>query len=114
MKKYEVSQNEKLKHLTNAEKVKTEIGYRFNHQSKKYDLKLNDLSDYQILEIYQNKNLDVEFTEILEKVTALALLSSLGRKPVKRMIKCASKALKRDKFFENLQKIVIDRDINYS
>ena len=40
----------------------------------------------------------------------------MGGKPVKRMIKWASKArdeldLKKDKFFENLQKIVIDRDI---
>ena len=39
LKTYAVSQNEKLKHLTNAENLKTEIGNRFNSLSKNYDLK---------------------------------------------------------------------------
>ena len=54
-------------------KFKNRDGYRFNSLSNKYNLKLNELSDYQIPEKYQNKNLDLEFNEILEK-------SALGRK----------------------------------
>ena len=37
-KKLWVLQNEQVKHLTNAENLKTEINYRFKSLSKKFDL----------------------------------------------------------------------------
>ena len=112
----QVFQNEQRKHLTNAENLIKEVKYRFKSLSKKFDLKLNDLGDYQILEIYQDKNLDQEFNGILEKVTALASLAPFGGEVVRRMGKNASKireklAEKREKFSASLQKIVIERDI---
>ena len=115
-KKRAILEKEQLKNLTNAENLRTEICYRFKSLSKKYDPDLNNLGDYQILEIHQDKTLDTEFNDILEKVTSLAALAPLGGDSVTRMVKKASKtrdriALKREKFREKTLKIVLERDI---
>ena len=70
----------------------------------------------QILEIFQNKNVDVEFNGILEKVTALAGLVPCGGEYVQNMLRNAKEkrnklALKRKTFLKNLQEMVIECDI---
>ena len=74
------------------------------------------MSDYQILEINQNKNLDIEFNGILEKVNDLAAFVSSGEEAVREMLAdAASKrgvvADKKAKFQESLHNIVMERDI---
>ena len=78
LKKREVLEKEYLKNSTCAENLQTEICYRFKSLSKKYDPNLNNLGDYQILEIYRDKTLDIEFNDILEKVTSLAAFAPSG------------------------------------
>ena len=102
--------------LVCAESLKTEISFRFKSLSKKFDLDLDDLGDYQILEVNQDKSLDLEFNLILEKVTELSSLAVIGGPSVEQMVKSVTRtrgrlALKKDSFFEKLQKIVLDRDI---
>ena len=84
--------------------------------SKKFDLELNDLGDYQILEVNQDKSLESEFNSILEKVTELTALSAVGGPDVEQMVRSVVRtrdrlASKKDTFFENLQKIVLERDV---
>ena len=74
------------------------------------------MSDYQILEINQNKTLDIEFNGILEKVTDLAAFVSTGGEAVWEML--ADAVSKRDvvadkkaKFQESLHNIDMERDI---
>ena len=99
-----------------AEHLNSEILLRYNALQIKYDIKVNDLTDYQILEIYQNKNVDVEFKGILEKVSAIAVLVPCGGEYVQNMLTNAKEkrdklALKRKNFLKNLQETVIERDI---
>ena len=61
-----------------AESLCREITLRSETLVEKYDQDLNSLSDYQILDISQNKSLVVEFYGILERVTSLASLVSDG------------------------------------
>ena len=56
----------------------TPTGRSLYELSLRANLKLICLSDYQILEISQNKNLDLEFNDVLEKVTGLAALVPKG------------------------------------
>ena len=59
--------------------VSNEITIRCDSLQVKFDRELNKLSDYQILEISQDKCLMTEFNEILEKVSSLAtMVVSLG------------------------------------
>lgn len=102
--------------LVSAKSLKTEISLRFKSLSKKFDLVLNDLGDYQILEVNQDKSLESEFNSILEKVTELTALSVVGGPDVEKMVRSVVRtrdrlASKKDKFFENLQKIVLERDV---
>ena len=64
--------------LVSARSLKTEISLRFKSLSKKFDLGLDNLGDYQILEVNQDKSLESEFNSILEKVTELTALSAVG------------------------------------
>ncbi len=52
-----------------AENLSQEIILRSDSLSKRYGQTLNILGDYQILEITQNQNLELEFNRILEKMT---------------------------------------------
>ena len=102
--------------VNTAVSLKTEISFRFKSLSKKFDLDLDNLGDYQLLEVSKNKSLDIEFNSILEKVTELSSFAMSGGPDVKQMIKsvtktCGRLAVKRDSFFERLQKLVLDRDI---
>ena len=100
-----------------AANLNIEILLRFNALQTKYAIKINNLTDYQILEIYRNKNLDVKFNGILDKVTALAGLVPFGGESVQIMLENAKKkrdklAVKRKHFLKNLQETVIERDIS--
>ena len=102
--------------VSKAESLKTEITFRFKSLSSKFDVDLDNLGDSQILELNQNKNLDLEFNSILEKVTELSSLSTVNCANIDKLIKSVTKtrgrlALKKDTFFSKLQKIIVDRDI---
>ena len=106
------AQNARLKQLTNAENLKSEISIRFKSVSKKLDVKLDDLGDYQVLELAQDKSVDQEFNNLLEKVTELASLADTGNPDVLKLSKVVNKTLgriatKKDNFFASLQKILI-------
>ena len=59
---------EQLKSITSAENLKTEISFRFKSISKRFEADLDNLGDYQILEIHQDrKNVDLEFSSVMEK-----------------------------------------------
>ena len=114
--KFAVFQKDQVEYVTRAENLNAEISYRFKYLSKKFVSDLDDLSDYQILEIYQDKTLDSEFNDILEKVTELASLGTLGGDPVEKMLSKVCKtrnriALKKDAFYDKLSNIIIERDI---
>ena len=53
--------------IVRAENLNTEIDFRCKSLLNKYEQKLEDLTDYQILEISQDKNLDLEFNGALER-----------------------------------------------
>ena len=46
---------EQLKSITSAENLKAEISYRFKSISKRFVADLDNLGDYQILEIHQDR-----------------------------------------------------------
>ena len=77
---------------------------------------LENLSDYQILDISQDKTLDQQFNAVLEKVTDLSSLVSGGGEEVKKLLDSASAKLdsvsvKRKKFLKDLKAVVDLRDI---
>ena len=60
--------NVQFKQVIEAQNLISEIEFRCDSLESKLHKKIEDLSDYQILEISQNKNMDLEFNGILEKV----------------------------------------------
>ena len=66
-----------LKSLTNAENLKSEISIRFKSISKKLDVKLEDLGDYQVLELSQDKTVDMEKKNLQLRILPI---SGTGRK----------------------------------
>ena len=113
LKKNESLQNDQLKNTVNAENLKSEISYRFKTLSQKYNIDLDNLGDYQILEIKQDKSLDLEFNELLEK---LASFVTLGDGKLHNLLEKACKtrdrlAIKREHFLKKLNDISVDRDI---
>ncbi len=116
LKKKENLQNDQLKHTVNAENLKTEISYRFKALSQKYKIDLDNLGDYQILEIKQDKSLDLEFNALLEKITELASLATLGGGNLNTLLEKVCKtrdrlAIKRENFLKKLQDVSVERDI---
>ena len=105
-----------LKSLTNAENLKSEISICFKSISKKLDVKLEDLGDYQVLELSQDRTVDIEFNNLLEKVTELSSLAVSGCPDIDKISKGVNKTLGRlatnkDDFFTELQKIMLNRGI---
>ena len=99
-----------------AENLNREIVLRCDSLKKKYTQELSSLTDYQILEISQNKNLDLEFNGVLEKVTDLASFVPEGGNAVEILLSAAttardSVATQKSKFLDILQTILLDRDI---
>ena len=75
-----------------------------------YERKLEDLTDYQILEIYQIKNVDLEFNVAIQRVTSLAALVPVGEDGVLKMFDSAiakrdENAMKKVKFLKRLQEL---------
>ena len=107
---------DRIKCVTKAENLSAELHIRFKTLSKKYGINLENLSDYQILDLHQKKSGDSEFNEILEKVTEMASLVSVGGEKVKRMLVQVSRTRdklvsKRESFEDELSTIVVQRDI---
>ena len=107
---------ERIKQETKAENLLNELQIRYKSLSKKLDVDLENLSDYQILDIQKNKSLDLEFNEILEKVTEISFLAPTSGGKFVKMIEKVNKArdrlvLKKDNFSDALCKIVLTRDI---
>ena len=96
--------------------MNVEINLRIESLETKYDQNWDILGDYQILEISQNKKPDIEFNEILEKITELAAFASGGIDAVQEKftrLTCKRDVIvgKRGIFLEKLQGIVIERNI---
>ena len=93
--------------LVKAENLQSEISYRFNLVNRKRE-NLNDLDDYQLLELNRNRNLETEFNDIFDKITILASMVPKDGDKVENMLKLN---LKKETFLKNLEKIVADRDV---
>ena len=94
----------------------SEIEFRCGSLQRKYEQKFEDLTDYQMLDISQNKNLDLEFNEVLERITSLAACVTVGRGDSQKLFDSAVAkrdilAGKRMAFQESLQKTITERDI---
>ena len=71
--------SEQLKSIASAENLKAEISYRFKSISKRFEADLDNLGDYQVLEIHQDrKNIDIEFSSVMEKISDLSSLVATG------------------------------------
>ena len=111
-----VNSHERSSQIVKVENLVSEIKFRCDSLQRKYEHKLEDLSDYQILDISQNKNLDLEFNGVLEKVTSLAALVPAGGKDVQNLLDSAiakrnALASKKEIFQQSLQETVAKRDI---
>ena len=105
------------KYITRAENLDAEINFRFKSLSKRFISDFTGLSDHQILEIHQDKTLNLEFNDVLEKVTELSSLVTLGGRPVETLLTkvCRTRdriAAKKDVFYDELNKIVVEKDIS--
>ena len=103
-------------YITKSDTLMSEISIRFKSISKRYSVPLDELSDYQILDLYQDKSEEVEFGDVLEKVTELATLAPFGGPKSLKLLEKVSKTRekivsKRENFRDALSKIVRDRDI---
>ena len=116
-KKHDSEKKKNFHQNLKAENLSDEISLRCDSLQTKYEQKLENLSDYQILEISQNKSLDVEFNGVLEKVTDLAALVVGGGDTVQKMLVTATDkrdlvASQKINFQQNLQKLLTERDIS--
>ena len=93
-----------------------EITQRLESLETKFNQNLDDLGDYQLLEISQNKTLETDFNTVLEKITELAGLVSGGGEELENLLATAMTRKdgvieKKTTFFKNLQSIVSTRDV---
>ena len=98
------------------ENLKSELSIRFKSISKRYRTKLDELSDYQILDLYEDKSEEVEFSEVLAKVTELSTLAPFAGPKSLDLLQKVSKTRdrivsKREDFRDTLSKLVRERDI---
>lgn len=116
-KKREESINIKQKKaIIGAQNLSSEIDLRCEFLEIEYNGELGCLSDYQILEISQNSNLDKDFNGVLEKVTAMGMLVVDGKDLVQDLLdRAVAKrdliAEKRKSFRTKLEAILMNRDI---
>ena len=110
------SKSLKLDQVLRGKNLSVEINERLASLETKFAQDLDGLGEYQLLEITQNKNLESDFNTVLEKVTDLAGLVSGGGEEVQGLLDSVTS--KKDgvikmkkKFFEQLQKIVLERDV---
>ena len=112
-----VESNTKIdKNILVANSLYKEISIRCESLEAKFIQEWNALTDYQLLEISQDKGLESQFNVILEKVTSLAPLvaggGDAGQKMLDNAIVKRDSVLKNKTLFEkNLQNILADRDI---
>ena len=67
-----IFEKNQLKYVTQVDYLIAELQIRFRSLSKKYSVELEDLSDYQVVDIQQDKSMDQELNAILGKATGLA------------------------------------------
>ena len=105
-----VESNKKIdKNILVANSLYKEISIRCESLEAKFIQEWNALTDYQLLEISQDKGLESQFNVILEKVTSLAPLvaggGDAGQKMLDNAIVKRDSVLKDKTLFEkNLQK----------
>ena len=102
--------------LLRGQNLSAEISERLSSLELKFCQNLEDLGDYQLLEISQDKNLETDFNVVLEKITDLAGLVSGGGAAVQKLLDVATSRktqiiTKKNSFFKNLQAIVSSRDV---
>ena len=102
--------------LLRGQNLSVEITERLSSLESKFCQNLEDLGDYQLLEISQNKNLESDFNLVLEKITDLAGFVSGGGVEVQTLLQTVTSKKdevigKKKSFFENLQAIVSSRDV---
>ena len=105
------------KYLLKIENLSTEITVRAESLATKFDCELSDLTDHQILDLHQNKSVEIDFNDILSKVTDLSTLICESGGEFKDKLDAATKirdhlTIKRKDFVEKLQTAVTDRDIS--
>lgn len=102
--------------ISKLEHLDKEIQFRCEFVEVEYDRDLEALSDYQILEVSRNQNLDRNFNEILEKVTlisSLALGHTDGQDIVDKVFTTRDMIVEKRKTFQKtLDSIMKDRDIS--
>ena len=95
--------------------LSSEINLRCEFLENEFDQELEKLSDYQLLEVSQSKNRDIEFNGVLVKVTNLGMLVSKSVLVQTlldvAMIRRDEVATKKRLFQQNLQTILKTRDI---
>ena len=95
--------------ISSAENLKAEITHQFKSLSKRFQVDLDGLGDYQILEIHQDrKNADSEVASVMRKVTKLSVLVPSGGQKVAHLFDQISKTRdrlcqKRETFFAKLE-----------
>ena len=102
--------------LLRAQNLSIEITERLSSLESKFRQNLEDLGDYQILEVSQNKNLETDFNLVLQKITDLAGLVSGGGDEVQKLLDKASimkgEVIRKKKaFFDKLETLITSRDI---
>ena len=110
------SQKRQAKSLTSADNLRIEIEYRFKSLSQKFGVDLDELGDYQILDIRNDRTVETEFNSILERMSEFATFIPPGGEKVEKMYKKLCKARdrlakKKSDFFEKLQEILLKHDI---
>jgi hypothetical protein len=99
-----------------AKSLCKEITIRCDALDAKLDREVKILSDYQLLELSQDKTLDIEFNDVIAKVTDLSNFVMGGSKVVQELLDTATgridrvAALKKT-FLKNVQVALDDRDI---
>ena len=102
--------------LLRGQNLFVEITERLSSLETKFCQNLEDLGDYQLLEVTQNKNLESDFNLVLEKITDLAgLVSGGGEKVQKLLDTVTAKKVEvlgmKNTFFKDLEAIVATRDV---
>ena len=99
------------------ENLSTEIIMRAESLDTQLDCELENLTDHQILDLHQNKNIESDFNDILSKITDLSTLVCESGNVFKEKLDSATKIrdnlnTKRKAFVKKLQTAVTDRDIS--
>ena len=91
-----IHEREQWGRLVKAENLQSEISYRFNLVNRNCEINLNDLNDYQLLELNRNRNLENEFNEIFDKIAILASMVPKGGDKAENILKLTCEKRKKN------------------